>query len=259
MIIKFTTAQAESCLYPIGCPVWIFSHDPQYDDISKSSSFKRGKVDSVSMDFISKQLMYTVNIGENGSICVPEEDLRFGAGCPVNVVPKDRESGGEEEVLAGSVLMSKRTNDTILYTVNYGQRFEDNILACRVAYRKEMGSAVIISQPEPKEQAAADDDKKCPRAKNDEQEPDLVFPASINLRDDSKLSDTTLSVSAKTGDGTITSIISRSNKRQKVGSKQNSMNSSRQTSKGIRITLPFCLQQDFASQRNLFCKYCSFI
>ena len=212
------------------------------------------------MDVINRQLIYTVSIGESGTMCVSEEELRFGAGCPVNIVPKERENG-RDEVLKGSVLMSKMTNDAVLYTVNFGQRYENNIAAERVIYRKEIENATILSQSRSKERAADDSDEIRPKMqntnpteKNPEQEPNSTFPASINLRHDAKISDTTtFSGSANTGDETI-ALISSSNKRQKVGRQQNSMTSSL---KGIRITLPMSLQQDFVSQRKLFCKlYC---
>ena len=151
MIINFTREQTEQgCRFPISCPVWIFRTDPLYDDVSKSTSFKRGRVVAVSMNFASKQLTYDVSIGDKSSEQVSEGEMGFGSQCPVFVSSVEDNEGDSP----GVVLMCKNTGEGMVYTIQFMGRFEENVDAGRVSYRKvidisDVPAASAVSQAEP--------------------------------------------------------------------------------------------------------------
>lgn len=138
MIIEFTPAQSAQCRYPTGCPVWMFSHDPLYDDVVSTTTFQQGIVDSVSMNFETNELFYNV-ITEQGKVCrAVEADLVFASGCPVNVVSVDFECdyGDGHTVVSGVVLFCKKNSRGAFYTVEWNGTFAENIDAGRVSYRQ---------------------------------------------------------------------------------------------------------------------------
>jgi hypothetical protein len=149
MIIEFTPAQSAQCRYPTGCPVWMFSHDPLYDDVVSTTTFQQGIVDSVSMNFETNELFYNV-ITEQGKVCrAVEADLVFASGCPVNVVSDDFECDyGDSQtvevgqrVVSGVVLFCKKNSRGAFYTVEWNGTFAENIDAGRVSYL-QVGSTI---------------------------------------------------------------------------------------------------------------------
>lgn len=236
------------CRYPIDCPVWVFSRDR--NDASKSSTFKRGKVASLSMDFISKKLMYDVEIDGGEDVTVAEGNLGYASSCLVTVTSK--EEGGEMQ--NGTVLMCKKNDVGLFYTVGYDGRFEDNVLPQRVKYRKvedtpgEVASVRSQSRPESEEVAT---DKVSERyhqmqsLKPNETAEKAVVPTSITCEVERS--------------ATSSSVSTCSNKKQKTGPESSLLVnkiSTQTTNQGfqLRIVVPMWMQQDYRTQYFLFRK-----
>ena len=168
MIIKFTHAQSSQCSYPIGCPVWIFTQDPLYDDVSAAAatSFRQGVINSVSMNFVTKEFYYEVLIdGKDEVVSVSEEELGYASGCRVTIA--DQDEFGDKLRTSGTVLMCRKNGTAILYTVELDGTFQDGIEAGRVSYKG--GAAAVEAQTEAPRAAMNDNVQPLPASTNEQQ------------------------------------------------------------------------------------------
>lgn len=148
--------------------MWIFTQDPLYDDVSAaaSTSFRQGVVNSVSMNFATKEFYYEVLIdGKDEVVSVSEEELGYASGCCVTIA--DQDEFGDKLRTSGTVLMCRKNGTAILYTVELDGTFQDGIEAGRVSYKG--GAAAVEAQTEAPRAAMNDNVQPLSASTNEQQ------------------------------------------------------------------------------------------
>lgn len=140
-LVKLTSSQAESCRYPLACPVWIASRVDLHG--ANTPGFQQGIVQSVWMDFVTNEVVYDVLVSSVGLIGTPVEKygevhsfkeaaLAYAPCCPIYV------SSGDGRVQAGVVLLPKHQYDgAVFYTIQLDGHFQENVEATSITYRRD--------------------------------------------------------------------------------------------------------------------------
>ena len=262
-----------SHLYIIG-PVWYnFPTTSEANNNASSSSddppiLKRGVVQSVSLDILTREMLYKVVYKQNDNDKVIEDEvsdkeLAFGSNCPVFISAAEEENdennnnpsetkknSGQEE---GTVLYCEQSPIGFVYTVmifmeGSKARYEEGVMADRIKYR-----TVNVNTDEATKEEKQQQSKVSAVSTNE-----VAVPSSITL--------------GKREDG---GIVAEPNKKMKLsvedGSStqgshsQKKMDMPASTGKGkvhddtdhgtrIDITVPLFLQRDRTMQKTLFSK-----
>lgn len=136
--MKLTAAQTEELTFPVGCLVW-YNFLPESscgDEESSSPILKQGVVESITLDYGTKTLIYEIGYEyDKGNRIVDndvaEDEVAYAPNCPVTIDTK----------LEGIVLLPERCSGKFVYTVmiymdGCQSRYEFGVDAQRLKYRK---------------------------------------------------------------------------------------------------------------------------
>ena len=273
---------------PIG-PVWYNFPTQQSSNINNNANnsppiLKRGIVDSVSLDFVTRDMIYNIiykddtNNGANTIIIdeVAEKELYYGSSCPVTIAAEEDDGNGNsssDEGQEGTVLyceQSSKDPSKIVYTVmiyNEGTsqaRYVENIQAESVKYRNIQ---VVPTNTEAEEEEEGGEVQKQDVVDNQKKTVAAV-PLSITCEStashpNKKMKHSPLhsvgggSSSKHSGGGSTRGSDHDGSGRMKSVSIANHDDGEKDTERGTRIDIrvPIWLQRDGSMQQDLFCKY----
>mmetsp|Transcript_37199 Transcript_37199/g.83793 ORF Transcript_37199/g.83793 Transcript_37199/m.83793 type:complete len:412 (+) Transcript_37199:1-1236(+) len=138
MLMHLETEQTANLPYPVECNVWVVEPN--------SSLLKRGLVNSVSFNPLTKEMIYDIVEGDSAVGAFPESRLAYGPGCSVSA------SIDEKTVVSGTVLQydprGERPKYAIMSSTGDGttHTFYEGIDARRVKYRRTSLEVLVTKE-----------------------------------------------------------------------------------------------------------------
>ena len=198
-LVNLSVEQTKGLNYPINCPVWY-----NFSQSQSSGTVHEGIVQAVSLDIISKRLVFKVQRKHDESVhTVLENDIGYATNCPISL------SSSTETPMNGEVMFAKikdeNGNSEMTYIIKLlpsgGEKhvikIEEGVKASRLKYR-EVGEEISKQDdttkegvnssteggssngtiPHPLSLAVSEEEKSC-----DEQSQDKPPSENVNVQD----------------------------------------------------------------------------